>query len=658
MANYEHVLSPFKIGNLTIKNRLVMGPATMAEVGSRGEMKERGVDYYVERARGGFGLLMQTAVVADTEVDGVGNMLNPHINFPIFRRSVTPLIERVHIYGAKIFTQVMFGIGRNAPGSVAPSDLPNFWNPAETNREITKEEIKKKIDGMVKTAVLMKQCGYDGVEVHAIHWGYLMDEFAMSYMNHRTDEYDGSLENRLRIAKEIVEGIKAACGADYPVTIKLGLKSFMKGFNEPDLDGAHEVGRTMEEGIEICKLLEVFGYDAISVNAGVYDSFFKAVPQCYAPKGEILELSKEAKKAVHIPIMANGRLQDADLCEAAIRDGKADAVIFSRAAFAEPDFGKKLMMGRPELIRPCISCTNCWARANQKGVGACCAVNPAVGREQIYGVEKAQTVRNVIVVGGGIAGMEAARVAKLRGHNVTLYEKRGELGGNANAAGAHHFKFEIKNLNLWYQQQMKELGIPVKMNTALDAEQVKALKPDAIILATGSNPLMPSFIPGVDHKKAVCCVDAIRETVPLGQKVVVVGGGLTGCELALDQAERGKEVYVVEMLDNILSTGPMIPIPQDQMLRLLLDKYQVKLMTGHKICEINDTGAVIENVHTGERLTIDADNVVLAMGFRPNPSMAPELVGAGIEFYEVGDGRQVSNLMGAIWDAYEVARSI
>ena len=651
MTKYTELLKPFKIGKLNIKNRMCMGAATLAQVGPNGEMTAEGANYFIERARGGFGLITQQAVWADMAVEKNIGLLCPWNNPALFTRSVAKMIDRIHRYGCKLFCQVTMGIGRNVIGCAAPSELPYYFDPSKTARELTVEEIQQKIQWVIKTAKFLKGCGYDGIEVHAMHWGYLIDEFAMSITNHRNDQYGGSLENRIRVCKEIVEGIKAECGADFPVTSKMGMKSYIKGLYQPTWDGEGEAGRTLEEAIEIAKLLESYGYDALTVNSGIYDSFYRALPPSYVPREDVLKLSAELKKHVNIPVMAIGRLNDPDLSERAIAEGMTDAVVYSRAAMADPEFPKKVMMGEPELIRPCLSCNmGCF-------LNGCCAVNPQAARELTYGLTKAMNPKKIMVVGGGAAGMEFARTATLRGHKVSLYEREDTLGGNLIPAGTHSFKAEIKALNHWYQGELAHLGVDVHTGCAVTAELVREIRPDAVVLAVGAKPVMPRSIPGIDSAKSVCCTDAILGKAPVGETVVVVGGGLTGCELAVDLAGHGKRVTVVEMSGKILSSGPATP-PQNVMaLNLLMEKYGVTVLTGTKLDAINDSGALVTG-SDGESRCLEADTVVMSVGLRPEPSMASKLYGEGIEVYEIGDGRSVANIHSAVWDAYEVARSI
>lgn len=660
MSSYRHVFSPLKIGNCEIKNRLIQGPVSVPTVDMSDNLTPDGIEFLVERAKGGFGLVIQTAAWADMEVEslGPGNMMTPLANPGVFMNRAGVLTERIHSYGAKIFCQVSMGMGRNVPGLKSPSPIPSFFMPDQTTEALSVEEIQKKIAYMGQTAAMLKAAGYDGVEIHALHWGYLIDQFAMAISNQRNDQYGGSLENRLRVCKEIVESVKAACGSNFPVTMKMGLKSFIKGFNRPTLDGSDEAGRTLEEAIEIGKLLESYGYDALHVNAGIYDSYWKALPTSYEPKGAIMELAREMKKHVSIPVLVCGRMNDPELAESVIADGLVDAVVLSRAGIADSHYVRKMEAGKIDEIRPCLACSvGCNGRAMATGKPPCCAVNPEAGREFSYRLSKAVSSKKVAIVGGGVAGMEAARIAKLRGHDVTLYEKSDVLGGHMIHTGQHEFKREVSELIAWYTHQLELLGVPVKLGIEVTSDLLKELKPDVVIMAIGSYAMMPAWLPGIDHEKAVSCIDALMGKKGIGKKVVIVGGGMTGCELGYDLARNGKEVTIVEMANDILMSGPPMPMANSMHLRMLLAESKVELLTGTKIAAITDKGAVVES-GAGEKKTLEADSVILAMGMKSESSFAGELRGNGMDIYEIGDGRQVVNIMNAIWDGHEVAMNI
>lgn len=656
---YSPLFQPLKLGkNLTIKNRFCVGPLTLPSLhGPFGEFSPDGLAYFEARAKGGFGLLFTGAFHPDTLVDPVHPLdsKQPMKSPKAFMRSAIELLERLDAYGAKMIPQVSMGYGRNAVGCYGPSQIPYYHDPSLATPALTRDQIKQKIDQMIATAAFLQKCGFPGVEVHAMHWGYLLDQFALTFMNHRTDEYGGALENRLRCAREIVEGIKAACGPDFVVSMRLALKTYIKDYNTPSLHGEDEAGRTLEEGLTICKKLEEYGYDCLSVDFGQYDSFYYAAPPCYMEKGRIIDLAAQAKAAVHIPILCGGRMNDPDLAAEAVRSGKIDAVVLGRPSLADPAYPQKVEMGQPEDIRPCIGCNQGCIGALKLGRRAGCAVNAEAAREASFGLTPALQKKNVLVVGGGVSGMEAARVAALRGHTVTLCEGSSQLGGSLIPAGAHDFKADLRDLNAWYQRQLTKLGVTVELNTRLDAAAILARKPDAVVLAQGAVPVIPR-VPGVDSPKVVDCVAALTRDPDAGDKVVVIGGGLVGCETAVGYAQAGKTVTVIEALPDILSAGIPVPESNEQMLRDLLAEGKVAIKTASRLSAVTETGVTLSTPNGEE--TLEADTVVLAVGFTPRASLADALLGSGLEVYQVGDGVKVGSVMTAVAAGYTVGRRI
>lgn len=654
---YIHLGKPLQIGKLTVKNRFCMAPIGGGQHHlPGGGLKDETIQYLVERAKGGFGLIVTGAIAADCTVDpytGIGPAIlqNPDA----FKMTASELNERAGAYGTKIFAQITMGLGRNYPNLPAPSSVHVYRHPGEVSPELTRDQIKSKIESMVKAAKIAKDSGFAGIEVHSIHWGYLLDQFALSMMNRRTDEYGGSLENRLRAAREILEGIKQECGGDYPVSMRLGLKTFVKDFEKATLTGEEEAGRTIEEGVEIAKLLESYGYDCLNVDTGIYDSFYYACPPMYMPKGYAVELAAKAKAAVSIPILLGGRMNDPDIGEAAIRDEKIDAVVLGRPALADPEYPNKVLTGHTEKIRPCIACNQGCITRLQRGKQPTCAVNPTAMREIRFALKPCVRPKKVVIVGGGAAGMEAARTAALRGHQVTLIEKNAELGGCMIQAGSHSFKKEVADLNRWYQQELKGLSVDIHTGTEATPDMVKSLEADVVILSTGYVPVMPK-VPGIENPMAIECMDAYAHPEKIGQNVVVVGGGLVGCEMALGYAMEGKQVTAVEALDTLMTAGEEAPpIPNGQMIPDLFDHYGVKVLTRHKLTAVGD-GTVTLASEEGEK-TILADTAVIAVGFRPAPSMAAELMDSGAVVYEI-TGQNIGTILRAIWSGYELGNNI
>ena len=648
-----------KIGTLTLPNRLIRS-ATQDPFGHRdGTCDAQQVELYRQIAAAGTGAIITAYSYISPEARSTGIQVG--FATPEQRASQKEVLDAVHQAGGRLILQLMHA-GLNVYMSekhvvggklLAPSGGMKGANEMETT-DITPADMDKIRADFVDAAKAAKEMGFDGIQLHCAH-GYLLSQFLDPNTNHRTDEYGGDLENRLRCAREILEGVKAACGPDFVVSMRLALKSYIKGYNQPSLHGEDEVGRTLEEGLEIARRLEAYGYDCLSVDFGQYDSFYYAAPPCYMEKGRVIDLAAACKQVVSIPVLCGGRMNDPALAAQAIADGKLDAIVLGRPSLADPAYAQKVAMGCPEDIRPCIGCNQGCIGALKAGRRAGCAVNPQAAREATFALTPALEKKTVLVVGGGVAGMEAARCAALRGHAVTLCEAGEKLGGNLIPAGAHDFKAELAELNAWYQRQLAKLGVTVETGTALSAQDILARKPDAVVLAMGAVPAVPP-VPGIQDEKVVDCVTALTGPALAGEAILVVGGGLVGCETALGFAQQGKKVTLVEALPDILSAGIPVPEMNSSMLRDLLDEAGVTIRTRCRLARITPAGAVVQGPEGETELS--AQHVVLAVGFRPRPSLADQLAGQGIAVYQVGDGEKVGSVMTAIGTAYTVGRQL
>lgn len=682
-TKYTHLFSPIKVGGIELPNRIAMMPMGVFSPrlldSKTGAYTKDGADYYIERAKGGTGLIV-TGVVPIIPMPGK----NP-VNFPEeYVEKMRYLTDGVHKYGAKIFVQFTAMTGRAAHITneiewkmlPAPAPIQNVWDPTIQNRGITKEEIKKYIENFAQAAYLVKQAGGDGVEVHAVHEGYLLDQFAISFYNKRTDEYGGSLENRLRFAKEIVEAIKAKCGKEFPVSVRYSVRSYVKDFNRGALpwEEFEEKGRNLAEGIQVAKMLESFGYDMLDCDNGSYDSWFWPHPPMYMPKACNLKDVQEVKKAVNIPVVCAGRFDDPELAEQAIEEGKIDIMGMGRPLLADPELGHKFYEGRLEDVRPCISChQGCLGRIFQ-GKDISCAVNPACGREKSYALTEAETKKKVLVIGGGLGGMEAARVCALRGHEVDLYEKTDHLGGVFVAAATPDFKEDDRHLLAWYKKQMKDLPIQVHMNTEVTEDMTKGY--DEIFVATGAKERKLE-IPGFDSPHVTYAFETLRDgSIQIeGENVLIIGGGLTGCEIAYMFAREGKKVTIVEMTETILNAFGLSAANYN-MLMEILDYYKVKVIKNAVVEEFRDGKAIVEetvknypNVANRAKLMfalgpqgmkvkheIPADYIVVSVGYLPDDRLYEQIKGDHV--YLIGDAKRPTNVMDAIWAAYEIAKDI
>jgi 2-enoate reductase len=659
---YAKLFESTRIGKLELKNRISMAPlGPIGYADSEGAFNQRGQDYYVERAKGGTGLIITGICIVDL---GIEDMPTPVIPCPTqnplaFIYAGTQMNERIHAYGAKSILQLTAGFGRSAlPGFVgkyvAPSEQENRWDPSVKHREMTIEEIQNVIRKFAMSAAIAVKAGFDGVEVHAAHESYLLDQFAIAFYNRRTDAFGGSLENRLRIVTEIVKAIKKACGPYYPVSLRYSLKSYMKGLRQGALPGETfvEAGKDIGEGIEAAKMLVAAGYDALNVDAGTYDSWYWNHPPMYFAEGGMYrEFGRILKQHVDVPIILAGRMDDPKMANDAIGDS-CDIVSYGRPLLADPYLPEKIRTGRLDEIRPCLSChEGCLGRIDRGPI--CCAVNPACGRENIYGIKVATEKKNILVIGGGLAGMEVARVCAARGYGVTLNERDDRLGGTVIPGCVPAFKINDRKLIDWYARQMELLGVKVKLNRTVDVSAAKKEKADIVVVATGAKPI-EFKIPG---KEAITASDALLCAKPVGQKVVMIGGGLVGCETGLWLVQQGKDVTIVEMTGEICGGPHAMPFMNYDMLKDELTFHKVKILKNSKALSAGEKDVTIATPD-GE-VKVPADTMIAAVGYKEQDGLYNELKTAlDVPVYNIGDSRKVHNIMYSIWEAYEIAREM
>ncbi len=661
---YQTLFTPIQIGKLTLKNRFAMAPMGPLGLGdSEGGWNQRGIDYYTRRAQGGTGLIITGVTFSDCEVEtqSMPNCPNSTYNPVHFVRTSREMTERVHAYGAKIFLQMSGGFGRvTIPTNlgefppVAPSPIPHRWLD-KTCRELTRDEIHKIIESFGKGAFNAKRAGFDGVEIHAVHEGYLIDQFAIAFFNHRTDEYGGSLENRLRFAKEIREEIAKTCGWDFTVAVRFSPNSMLKDWRKGALPNEEfeEKGRDLEEGLQTAKLLEAYGYDALDVDVGCYDAWWWNHPPMYMEKGPYRKYAKLVKEIVKVPVFMAGRMDTPEMAESCVKDGTCDVISLGRPLLADPDYVKKLRTNHVCEIRPCISCQEgCMGRIQTYSM-INCAVNPQAARERVTAYEPVARKKRVLIAGGGVAGCEAARVLAERGHEPVLYEASERLGGNLLPGGAPAFKEDDQQLVKWYENELERLRVPVYLNTRVTKEMVLESDCDAVIVATGSRPKMFSL---GDDEKVYCAEQVLMNQKDPGDRVVVVGGGLVGCEMALDLAQKGKKVTILEALPKIMAVNGPICSANKEMLEELLPFHGVNIICNAKVTGFKD-GAVSYEI-AGKAEKLDTDSVILSVGYRSADELYHELEFDVADLYLLGDAGKVSNIMYAIWDAFEVANHI
>ena len=672
--SYDALFSPVKIGNVEIPNRIALAPMGVFSprlMNPDGSYTKDGADYYIERAKGGTGLII-TGLVPLPPGGHLPSIMN---NPETYVENMKYLADGVHKYGSKVFIMISALSGRSgAPGDPAPSALANVWDPRGIQREMTVEEIHDYVKWFAIGAKAAKDAGIDGVEIHAVHEGYLLDQFTISAFNKRTDEYGGSLENRLRFPIEIVQAIKEKCGKDFPVALRYSVVSKTKAFNRGAVPGEEfeEFGRNMEESKKVVKMLEEAGYDMLDCDNGTYDAWYWPHPPVYMPKALNLADVAEIKKEVSIPVICAGRFDDPDLANRAIEEGKIDMMGMGRPLLADADLGNKFKEGRLDDIRPCISCHfGCLSRIFQidyqkmatKDIS--CALNPRCGMENHYNIEKADKIMKIAVVGGGIAGMEAARVLALRGHKVDLYEKNSELGGVFIPAAAFDFKEDDRRLIKWYIKQMADTNVNVKLNTEFKVEDKANY--EKVIVATGARERHLD-IQGFNSPNVRYAIDALMNQNIKDQNVVIIGGGLTGCELAYDLARKNKKVTVVEQLPTIMNVEGLNAANYNCLMDLM-EYYKVDILKNSQVLKYEDGKAYVETTSynvpnikdraisqslQGIRKSvkaIDADTIIVSVGYIPNQDLYQSIKDDNVIL--LGDAIKPANLMAAIWGAFE-----
>ena len=682
---YEALFTPWKIGNVEIKNRIVMCPMGGTSLFGWFELTgchfdKEAAKLFLERAKNNVGLIIPgIAPIRDTFW---GKWLWQ--NEKMFK-DLKVFMDEIHATGAKLFIQLTAGMGRSwaitdliAPlhknkftrallkpildtshELASPSPQPSRWAHDIECPEMTVEQIHEIIEAFAKTAKLCRDAGVDGVEVHAVHEGYLLDQFAIEFFNKRTDDYGGSFENRYRFAAEIVKAIKETCGDDYPVSLRYSVESKLKGFCEGAMPGESytEVGRAMAESERAAKYLEDAGYDMLNADNGTYDSWYWAHPPMYMPENCNLDDVAHIKKFVSIPVVCAGRM-DPEVGAKAVAEGRIDGVGIARQFLTDPAWVTKLIEDRLEDIKPCICChSGCFNFSSSKGHAntqdltdtmglARCALNPETMQSKKYYVTPAKRAKKIAVIGGGIGGMEAAILLAKRGHSVTLYEKTGTLGGVFVAAAAPSFKEKDRALIAWYIRELSKYPIDVKLNTAVT--DLGSLDAEEVIVATGA---VAKKIPVKGAERAVEAVDYLLERKAVGETVAVIGGGLTGCEIAYDLYLKGKKPVVVEMQDDLITTKGVC-LANTSYLRDFFKTNSVPVYLETALSEITDSGVILRD-KDGKTFDVAADSVILSVGYNPAPAFKKAR-----HVHVIGDADKVGNLRSVIWGAWDVAMKL
>ena len=650
MRKPQMLFTPVKIGNLEVKNRIVFPPMVSGHAKQDGKVTEDHLDWYGARAKGGVGLIIVelTPVVQRGSAGPVLLGMWDNDFIPGFQE----LTKKVHAYGAKIFIQLAHAGRQTAKAftggqlPVAPSAISCPLREPTTKeipQELSIEEIEEIIEQFGHAARRTREAGFDGLEVHGAH-GYLISAFMSAYTNKRHDAYGGDLEGRMRFPLQIIRRIRREVGGDFPMTFRYCGNEYV-----PD-------GRTIEESRRIAPMLVAAGVDCLHISAGVYESFWSQIPPYGTREGVHADDAATIKRAVNVPVITVGRIKSHEVAEEILEQGKADMVALGRQLICDPDWPLKVAAGEFEDIRPCIGCTQaCINRGIVQGQPASCIYNPAAGMERKAEIRRTETPKKVLIIGGGPGGLEAARVAALRGHHAMLFEKSKELGGRFNLACIAPFKQEFSAAIKWFSNQVNKLGVHVELCKEVTPELVDQMGPDVVIVATGAITPMPS-IPGIDREKVVLGEDILAGRANLGNRIVILGGGGIGTEVADFTAQRGKDVTIIEGLPEIgVPTG--IPLLVAQMLIPRLRGYGVKMMTGASVKEITDETVVV-NVDGREEIIEGIDQVIVAMGAKPVNELAAKLEGKVPEIHTIGDAKVPRTAFEATQEGAEAARKI
>lgn len=652
------LFEPITINGMTLRNRLVMPPMVTQLGDSSGLVTRRQIDYYVERAKNHVGLIIVEGTCPVIGGRVAANQLGAYEDK--FIPGLAQLAEAIKQTGARCALQLQHAGRRSFAkdnGGLQPvSSTAMAMRNGEMPRALTLEDIPSLVEGFASAARRAKQAGFDAVEGHFAH-GYLIAQFLSPLINKRTDAYGGDLASRARFPVEIVRRIRQVVGPGFPIMVRICGDEYIKG------------GLTLRDTQKVARMLEEAGVDAIDVSAGYTASHEEGylnshIPYSSAPMslghGSYLHLAEGIKKAVKVPVIAVGRLDEHSLAEDALAKGKADLISAGRGLIADPALWSKVKENKTEDIRKCIACNHCVSNLMiDTRLG--CTVNPEVGMEAAYRPVKSSKPRRILIIGGGPAGMEAARVAALRGHRVTLFEKKPYLGGNLVPAAAPQFKHDIATLTEYLSKQVRKLGVEIRLGAEADEASITGARPDVVILATGASPLIPD-IPGIKGGNVVTAIDVLENRAKTGGRVVVAGAGSVGCETAVVLVQAGKEVAIVEMRETDFSDRGGLALDMNPLLRrwLLFELWPdlpIEVIGKSTFREVTRDGLVVEN-REGKTRLVPADTIVLAAGMKPENGLKAKLSGKVPELFEAGDCIAPRNIIDAISEAARIAHAL
>ena len=638
---FDRLFQSGKIGTMELRNRIIM-PPMYTGLAANGYAADRFIDYLCARASGVGMVILEMTLI---EPGGQLYPNQPCLYDDKFIPDLSRLVEAVHKRGARVGVQLghagALAFSQNTGRQPASaSAIRSLWG--ETSRELTVDEIKQLQEAWARAAVRARQAGIDGVEIHCAH-GYLLRQFLSPYTNQRTDEYGGSLENRARFPLEVMRSVRQELGHSYPIWFRINCNDFVK-----------QGGFTLSECKKVSKWMVKAGSDAVSISAGTYESPVQmSIQPMLVKRGCLLPYSNSVKKSVKVPVIVAGRINTPDLAEKALRTGKADFIAMGRELIADPDFIRKAAEGRTGEIRRCLSCNECIdrIRLTDPTYHVSCTVNAALAHEKEYEIKRTVRPKKVMVIGGGPAGMEAARIAAMRGHTVTLYEKQKHLGGQVVYAARGPHKIGLNNLIKYLSVQLKLTGVKVRFGQDVTAAMVQAEKPDTVILAAGASPVIPP-IPGMDDKSVVTANDVLVGKAAAGQNVVVIGGGRVGLETAEVLARKGRNVTLVEMLKRLGNDmGFSFLLPAISALK----HAGVKIMVSTKAVELRNGMLVLDK--EGEKIEVRADSVILAVGSRSDNQLSAQIKD-GVDLHVIGDCSKPRNILESIAEGARIAREI
>ncbi|MFE8100280.1 FAD-dependent oxidoreductase [Brenneria goodwinii] len=641
---FKTLFEPKKINQCVIPNRLIVTAMVANYCHSDGTASDRYIAYHEEKAKGGWGLIITEDYAVNQHAMGYQYIAGLWHDDQI--ASHRKLTDTVHRYESKIFAQI-YHAGRQSCRAVnggmqpvAPSAIPCPWL-REMPRELSTTEIQELVKDFGRCARRVKQAGFDGVEIHAAH-GYLIAEFLSPYANKRVDKYGGCLENRVRFLKEIYQEVRRNVGPDFPVIVRFSADEGFLG------------GRDISEARVLAQLFEEWGLDALDVSVGAYGDHSKygTVSPMYVGHAWTAPLAEEIKKLVNIPVITANRINDPRMADTLLTMGKADFVGMGRGSLADPHLPRKAKAGELTSIRYCIGCMQGCTGSLYLGEPLKCLVNPSLGREGVLDYSQTAMPKNVFIAGGGPGGMEAARAAAMRGHRVTLFEKRSQPGGQFLSAAYPPGKGELATYTSWMIEELEKLNVTIKCNTELTEEIIRQEKPDAVIVATGGKPAIPP-IKGVNLPHVVLAEDVLLGNVTTGNNIVIAGGGEVGGETAAHLAMQQKNVAIIEMRDNLLQE--LDGVSKLHVLKLL-DEFNVKQYLNTTVAEITEQHVVVENQQG--RMNIAADTVVLALGYIPVNQLAKQLAEYGENVAVIGGAVKTSNALVAIREGFDAGMAV